>query len=91
MTAHHCHAIDCKMPVSPTMLMCRQHWQMAPTKLRFAVIEAYRKGQCTDKNPSRNWLFAARCVINFVAIKEGKMTKEQHESWVNMHRKKVQP
>lgn len=74
---HTCHARDCETAVPPEMLMCRKHWAMVPLETQRAVYRSYRKGQCVDKNPSRDWLRAAREAINAVALQEGKLTQEQ--------------
>ena len=50
---------------------------MVPSDLQRAVYRSYRDGQCVDKNPSRDWLRAAREAINSVALQEGKLTAEQ--------------
>jgi hypothetical protein len=53
--------------------MCKRHWDMVPTSLRFPVIKAYRKGQCDDRRVTREWLAAAKAAIAYVAHKEGKI------------------
>lgn len=70
---HRCHARDCVIPVKPEMLMCRRHWYIVPKALRDAVWDAYRPGQCDDKNPSSDWMLAADAAIEAVALKEGKL------------------
>jgi hypothetical protein len=44
---------------------------MVPKKLRDAVWNEYREGQCDDMNPSEEWHRAADAAIGFVASKEG--------------------
>lgn len=43
---------------------------MVPMALRWPVIRNYRRGQCDDKKPSREWIAAARAAIDAVAAKE---------------------
>ena len=69
---HTCHARGCTRPVKPELLMCAQHWFMVPTSLRWPVIRNYRRGQCDDKKPSREWVAAARAAIDAVAQAEGR-------------------
>lgn len=69
--AHHCHATNCEVPVKPEYLMCRGHWAMVPSNLQRRVWRTYRRGQCDDRNPSREYLFAARDAVRFVAEAEG--------------------
>lgn len=68
--AHHCHAQNCPKEVSPSMLMCHHHWGLLPVALRMPVVRHYRKGQCADKRPSKEWLAAARRAIQYIAEKE---------------------
>lgn len=72
MSAHVCHAEGCEKAVRPELLMCRLHWFMVPMSLRVRVLRAYRLGQCDDKQPSADWITAARAAINAVAELERK-------------------
>jgi hypothetical protein len=72
MTKHLCHARECRTPVPPVMLMCRDHWEMVPGRLKKMVLENYRHGQCDDKRVSKAWLEAADAAIGWIALKEGK-------------------
>jgi hypothetical protein len=69
-TGHHCHAVLCKTLCKPELLMCPRHWRMVPNNLRWPVIRHYRRGQCDDMRPSREWHIAARAAIRAVAMKE---------------------
>lgn len=69
---HHCHAIGCETAIPPKLLMCRRHWAMVPVELRFDVIRHYRRGQCDDKRPSREWALAATRARLAVAELEGR-------------------
>lgn len=50
--------------------MCRTHWFAVPKKIRDAVWNEYREGQCDDKNPSEEWHRAADAAIGFLSLKE---------------------
>lgn len=67
---HHCHAVLCRRPCKPEMLMCFEHWRMVPKRLQRAVYSTYRPGQCDDKRPSKDWFAAADAAIWAVAQKE---------------------
>lgn len=68
---HTCHAHACTTPVHPSMLMCRAHWAKVPNALRFSLLRAYRRGQCTDRRPSAAYMAAQRACVAFVARAEG--------------------
>jgi hypothetical protein len=42
--SHECPVKGCPQRVSPSMLMCRQHWYMVPKPLREAVYAAWQDG-----------------------------------------------
>jgi hypothetical protein len=69
--AHLCHARGCSIPVPPQMLMCKRHWFRVHPKLRRAVWNNYRDGQCEDMTPSDAWHKAADAAIGYVAALEG--------------------
>ncbi len=69
---HKCHALDCKKTCSPSLLMCPKHWRMVPGPIKREVLRFYRPGQERDKNPSDDYILAARKAIAAVAILEGK-------------------
>jgi hypothetical protein len=71
--AHHCHATGCRYQCPPEKLMCWKHWSKVPVELQRAVYRHYRRGQCNDMNPSREWVDAALAAIRAVAEKEGKV------------------
>lgn len=74
-TAHHCHAVGCDETVPPKMLMCPKHWRMVPKKLQQAVWRTYRLGQEITKNPSPEYLAAAKAAIAAVQKAEDKLPK----------------
>ena len=63
---HCCHIPACTVPISLTMLMCPKHWRQVPKPLQQQVWAHYRSGQEEDKNPSPEYLQAARNAINAV-------------------------
>jgi hypothetical protein len=69
--SHHCHAERCAEKVKPELFMCRRHWFMVPRMLRDRIWDTYRKGQCGDKNPSREYCEAADAARAAVAKEEG--------------------
>ncbi len=68
---HRCHALGCTVEVPPAMLMCKRHWFCVPKALRREVWRLYRKGQEETKDPSPEYLEAARAAIAAVAAAEG--------------------
>lgn len=64
---HHCHARGCTTHCRPEYLMCPRHWRMVPGILQAGVHRHYRKGQCDDMSPSREWFTAADRAIEAVA------------------------
>jgi hypothetical protein len=66
-SAHKCHARGCEKTVPPRMLMCLPHWRAVPRQLQAAVWATYRPGQERDKDPSPEYLDAARAAIEAVA------------------------
>jgi len=63
MSAHKCHVPGCTKTVPPHYLMCLNHWRYVPVRLRRCVWRHYRKGQEYDKQPSFEYLAAARAAI----------------------------
>jgi len=63
---HRCHARRCRIPVPPEYLFCEPHWRKVPKPLRDRVWETYRDGQCDDRNPSAEWVFAADAAIAYI-------------------------
>lgn len=52
--------------------MCAPHWRMVPRREQAAVWATYEPGQEIRKDPTTNYLRAARDAINAVERKEGK-------------------
>lgn len=68
---HHCHAIGCEKAVPPKMLMCLWHWRQVPRPLQAAVWALYVPGQERRKDPTAEYLDAAKDAICAVAEAEG--------------------
>lgn len=66
MPDHYCHATGCKRPVPPRMFMCAPDWRRLPPSLRAAVWRYYRPGQEVSKDPSPEYLQAARAAISYL-------------------------
>jgi hypothetical protein len=70
---HGCHAEGCDTPVDATLLMCTKHWRMVPLALQQKVWRHYRAGQEQDKQPSAEYLEAAKNAI--AAVKQAEEAK----------------
>lgn len=68
---HRCHAYRCKTPVQPEIFMCKEHWKSLPLRLRRAITDSYRPGQCDDFRISPAYATAAQAAILAVAEEEG--------------------
>jgi hypothetical protein len=69
MTGHECHRQGCNAQVPPRMFMCRSDWYALPTAMRNRIWAAYRPGQEVTKDPSSEYLFAARAAIDYLGPK----------------------
>jgi len=69
--AHVCHALGCTVEVPEHIFMHREHWFMVPKPLRDAIWRTYRRGQEVTKDPSDEYITAAKAAIAAVARKEG--------------------
>lgn len=63
---HRCHAAGCITPVPPRMFMCRPHWLSLPRIHRDAIWATYVPGQEDRKDPSPEYLEAARAAIDWL-------------------------
>ena len=77
--AHHCHAVGCGTATDPKLFMCAKHWRMVPTHFQQRIWATYRRGQESDKRPSRDYLDAARAARRAVAIKENRLAEFDRE------------
>ena len=71
MAAHLCHAPGCKTAVPPKMFACRPHWFALPKAMRDAIWATYRDGQEVTKDPSPEYLEAARAAVEYLRSKAG--------------------
>lgn len=72
---HRCHAEGCEEQVPPSLLMCRAHWFMVRKALRREVWRLYVSGQEERKDPSREYLAAAKAAIAAVAACAGRQPR----------------
>src|SRR5712691_8301184 len=79
MAEHTCHATGCKVAVPPRQLMCLPHWRMVPEAARRAIWAAYRPGQEIRKDPSLEYLAAARAAIR--AVEAAEERRRQRDAW----------
>lgn len=63
---HTCHATGCSTPVPPRMFMCRRDWYALTPAQRAAIWRTYRPGQEVTKDPSAEYLDAAREAIAYL-------------------------
>ena len=70
--SHACHATGCNIPVPPKIFMHRAHWFMLPKAMRDAIWAAYRPGQEARKDPSPEYIEAARAAVRHIEQKEGR-------------------
>lgn len=66
---HHCHWPGCEQRVPPAMWGCRKHWYMLPLPLRTAIWRTFKPGQEEAKNPSRDYLDAAKAAQDWIAAR----------------------
>lgn len=67
---HLCHARGCTTAVDPRLLMCGPHWGLVPLDLQRAVWVSYRRGQELRKDPSPEYIEAAKAAIEAVAQRQ---------------------
>ncbi len=68
--AHHCHWPGCPIEVPPKLWGCKRHWFQIPVTLRHEIWRTYRPGQEIDKQPSTDYLAAAKAVREWIEGKE---------------------
>lgn len=68
--SHTCHANFCSAPCKPEHLMCSRHWAIVSGTTKTEVCSHYRRGQCKDMRPSREWFNAANRAVAEVAQRE---------------------
>lgn len=65
-TKHLCHWPSCRVTVPPRLWGCRAHWYALPAAIRRDILRAYRPGQEIDKNPSAEYMAAARAAQEWI-------------------------
>lgn len=71
MSAHHCHAMGCKTPCPPRLLMCLRHWRLvAPATQREVYRTVRLRGRVVDATWAPWWRAAHRAIYE-VARAEG--------------------
>jgi hypothetical protein len=73
---HACHWPECEKKVPPKLLMCARHWKTLPQSIRSAIWATYRDGQEIDKNPSREYVAAARAAQEWARERERERERE---------------
>ena len=64
---HTCHWPGCAIEVPPDMYACPRHWAQLPWAYRERILETYRVGQETTKDPSREYIRAAEWARDWAA------------------------
>lgn len=67
---HQCHWPGCREQVPPAKWSCLNHWRRLPKRFRDQIWNAYRIGQETDMQPSREYVAVVREVRNWI-LSEG--------------------
>lgn len=57
---HTCHWPGCPLIVSPALWGCKTHWFRLPAIIRVRIWQTYVPGQEIKKNPSEEYLAAAK-------------------------------
>lgn len=81
MTIHHCHALWCKAPCPPRMLMCAAHWRMVPKSLQDEVYRTVRlRGKRIDHTWAQWWKAQANAIYHVAMIDNPAWPK--HDKWL---------
>lgn len=71
MSAHHCHALGCKAPCPPAMLMCRACWAQVPNDIGREVYRTVAlRGPTCDETWAPWWRAQARAVAHVAHLRE---------------------
>jgi hypothetical protein len=71
---HRCHWPGCEVEVEPKFWGCPPHWFSLHVRLRDRIWKHYRRGQEVTKDPSPEYLQAARDVRDWI-IENQKMQR----------------
>lgn len=63
---HKCHWPGCDKACPPAMWGCKSHWFALPKRLRDEIWRTYRRGQETRKDPSPEYIAAAKAVQHWI-------------------------
>lgn len=88
MAAHHCHALDCRMPCPPAMLMCKPCWAHVTPPTQKEVYRTVRlRGSYIDASWAPWWRAQAKaiaeCYLSKVALSTlSEAEKTEAQVWV---------
>lgn len=68
---HLCHWPGCPLAVPPRMWGCAQHWFRLPAHIRAEILRTYVRGQEERKDPSPEYLAAARAAREWAISADG--------------------
>jgi hypothetical protein len=63
--SHTCHWPNCTVEVPPAKWGCDKHWFRLPYKLRAELSKHYRRGQEVSKDPSPEYVEAAKRIREY--------------------------
>lgn len=69
---HTCHWPGCDRSVMPKLWGCKEHWFKLPVAIRNALWKEYRPGQEVTKDPSPEYVAAAKKAQEWIAAQEKK-------------------
>jgi len=73
---HHCHALGCKNPCQPRMLMCRGCWSQVPPDIQAEVYRTVKlRGRYIDKTWAPWWRAQAAATAHVAHLKEPNAAK----------------
>lgn len=68
---HLCHWPGCPLAVSPSQWGCAHHWFRLPAPIRAEIWRTYVRGQELRKDPSTEYLAAARAAHEWALSADG--------------------
>lgn len=63
---HRCHWPGCPAEIPASLWGCRRHWFALPKAIRREIWRHYRKGQEITKDPSPQYIAAARAAREWI-------------------------
>lgn len=73
---HHCHWPGCTLAVPPAMWGCKHHWFSIPKSLRDEIWRTYSPGQELTKDPSPEYVAAAKAVRDWIYSRQAPAQRE---------------